>query len=305
MRIIFTILVLLVFISCKNEGQVVIETEVPNAHALDGTPLFLPAASLELMAQYHKRKSAHITEPDNVDALIWHGRYAAYTGDYKESIQLYSQGILSSPNDARLYRHRGHRYITTRQYDKAIIDLSYAAQLIQGQKNEIEPDGMPNVRNIPVSTLHGNIYYHLGLAYYLKGDLEMALGAYLSCLESSEMADNLVSSTHWLYMILRKLGRDNEAAEILKPIQKDFDIIENMSYYKLCLFYKGVLEEKELLDANGAAPANDAVLYGLASWYDYNNQKGVANTRLKSIVASPNWNSFGFIAAEADLFRNK
>lgn len=302
MRILLFISLLLILSSCGKKETVPIPTEKPNAYALDGTPLFLPAASLQLMQIYAKKKADHINNPTDVDALIWHARYAAYAGDYEESIRLYSQGMNKWPNDARLYRHRGHRYITTRQYDKAIIDLSFAGQLIQGTGNKIEPDGMPNARNIPVSTLHGNIYYHLGLAYYLKGDLELALQAYLSCLESSDMIDNLVSSTHWIYMILRRLGRDAEANEILKPIDKEFDIIENHSYHKLCLYYKGELTEDQLLATEGDASANDAILYGLANWYHYNDQNGVATSRLNAIINNSQWNSFGYIAAEADIY---
>ena len=82
----------------------------------------------------------------------------------------FSQGIESFPDEPKLYRHRGHRYISVREFDKAIADLEKAVELIQGTPNEIEPDGMPNALNIPVSSLHGNIYYHLGLAYYLIGE---------------------------------------------------------------------------------------------------------------------------------------
>ena len=37
--------------------------------------------------------------------------------------------------------------------------------MIAGKEDSIEPDGMPNPQNIPVSSLHTNIWYHLGLAY--------------------------------------------------------------------------------------------------------------------------------------------
>ena len=63
-----------------------------------------------------------------------------------------------------MYRHRGHRYVSIREFDRAIADLEYAATLIEGTEDEIEPDGMPNAMNIPVSSLHSNIWYHLGLA---------------------------------------------------------------------------------------------------------------------------------------------
>mgnify|MGYP001803330131 CR=1 FL=1 len=95
-----------------------------------------------------------------MDNLIWHGRFTAYIGNYKEAIQIYTDGISQFPDDARLYRHRGHRHLTIRQYDHAIADFEKAAELIQGTENEVEPDGMHNARNITESTLHGNNYYH-------------------------------------------------------------------------------------------------------------------------------------------------
>ena len=47
-----------------------------------------------------------------------------------------------------------------------------AIELVAGNVDQIEPDGLPNKNNIPLTTLHGNIWYHLGLAYYLKNDMK-------------------------------------------------------------------------------------------------------------------------------------
>ena len=57
------------------------------------------------------------------DALIWLGRRNAYLGNYKDAIGIYTEGIQKYPNDARFYRHRGHRLITLRCFDDAIADL--------------------------------------------------------------------------------------------------------------------------------------------------------------------------------------
>ena len=92
--------------------------------------------------------------------------------------------------------------------DRALeLAIDYAAALIEGTDDEVEPDGLPNALGIPVSTLHSNIWYHLGLARYLKGDYEGAVQAYGRGLEVSRGPDNVVSTTHWLYMALRRLGR--------------------------------------------------------------------------------------------------
>ena len=64
---------------------------------------------------------------NDVENLIWLGRRTAYVGQYKEAIRIYTQAIKSFPNDARLYRHRGHRFITLRCVDDAIADFERAA----------------------------------------------------------------------------------------------------------------------------------------------------------------------------------
>lgn len=272
--------------------------------SLMGDSLISPAPGEKLLVRYEARKADFLDDPDKVDHIIWHGRFTAYIGQYQEAIQIYTDGIKKFPEDARLYRHRGHRHLTIRQYDQAITDFEKAAELIQGTENEIEPDGMPNAQNIPVSTLHGNIYYHLGLAYYLKQDMEKALDAYQKCLASSGNNDNLVSSTHWLYMISRRLGQEEQAQAYLEPIQSDLEIIENMAYHQACLFYKGEIEESTLLQPEGDAPANDALAYALANWAFYNGDLDQAKAQYEAILSKPSWNSFGYLAAESDYYHH-
>ena len=55
------------------------------------------------------------SDPDDLDALIWVGRRTAYLGRYNEAIQIYSWGLMKHPESPHLYRHRGHRFISTRQ----------------------------------------------------------------------------------------------------------------------------------------------------------------------------------------------
>src|SRR5690349_9576180 len=87
---------------------------------------------------------AYDHDSTNADSIIWLGRREAYLGYYEDAIQTFSKGIILHPVDARFYRHRGHRYITLRCFDKAIADLEKAATLIKDKPDEIEPDGLPN-----------------------------------------------------------------------------------------------------------------------------------------------------------------
>lgn len=263
----------------------------------------IPAPSEKLLAQYKEAKSAFESNPEDVDALIWYGRRTAYLGQYRQAIDIYTKGLEIFPNEARLYRHRGHRYISIREYEKAISDFEKAAELIEGTADEIEPDGMPNALNIPVSSLHGNIYYHLGLAYYLTHQYDKAYTAYLRCRESGNHYDNIVSSTHWLYMIQQRLGNPDKADSLLAPIHRDSTVIENQSYADLCHLYKGWLPVDSLTQEGPGSPSNDAVRYGVANWYLYNGDTTKAKLLMEELVDTKVFSSFGYLAAERDLIQ--
>ncbi|MGH7448482.1 MAG: tetratricopeptide repeat protein, partial [Longimicrobiales bacterium] len=148
----------------------------PRAEAMSllGTPLFapaIPAAASSLMErQLAAAREQYNRNPNDADAIIWLGRRLAYLGYYREAIDVFGEGIAKHPDDARMYRHRGHRFITTRQIARAVADLETAADLVRDRPDEVEPDGQPNRFNIPTSTLKSNIWYHLALAHYLRHD---------------------------------------------------------------------------------------------------------------------------------------
>lgn len=247
-----------------------------------------------------------LKKDNNWENTIWVGRRIAYLGDYRKAIDYFSKGHLKYPNKAEFLRHRGHRYISIRKIDNAIEDLLNASKLIAGKKDVIEQDGIPNALNIPISSLHSNIYYHLGLAYYIKGDLENSLTYYLKNLEISNNDDNIVSTSHWLYMIYRRLNLPEKAEKILEPISENMNIIENKSYYDLLLFYKGIKAEEELLNVkSGMSGSSEAVIYGVGNWYYYNGNKDKALTYFNELLENGNWAGFGYISAEADLSRMK
>ena len=127
-------------------------------------------AKRDMEAKLKEARVRYEANPHDPEAIIWLGRRLGYLGRFREAVQVFSDGVYEFPADPRFYRHRGHRYITLRRFDLAIQDLEKAAELIKGKADEVEPDGQPNARNIPTSTLQFNIWYHLGLAHYLKGN---------------------------------------------------------------------------------------------------------------------------------------
>jgi len=248
----------------------------------------------------------HAEAEPSADNLIWLGRRIAYLGHYKDAIKIFTEGAETFPEDPRFLRHRGHRLITLRCFDLAIVDFNRAVKLIKGKPDQVEPDGLPNARNIPTSTLQSNIWYHLGLAHYLKGDFKSALKAYREAETVSTNPDMLVATTHWLYMTLRRLGREKEAAKAVGAIKPDLDVIENADYYKLIRLYQGKTTAAELLKeiSGEASPLSKAsVGYGLGNWFLYNDQRDEAQKIFRQIILGNQWASFGHIAAEAELSR--
>jgi dipeptidyl aminopeptidase/acylaminoacyl peptidase len=287
------------------QGERVVE-----ATSLLSEPLYRNTPSGEarerMETQLAAARAAWQRTPDNADSIIWYGRRTAYLGRFNDAIAIYTDGIARHPSDARMYRHRGHRYLSTRKLDLAIRDFEKAASLVRGRKDEVEPDGQPNARNIPTSTLQSNIWYHLGLGYYLSGDFTNALRAYREDMKVATNPDMQVATSHWLYMTLRRLGRDAEAAKVIEPISKDMDIIENGSYHRLLLLYKGELQPTDLLKTFGPDGTLDDVTsaYGVGNWHLYNGRRAEAEAIFTRILAAKSqWASFGYLSAEAEMAR--
>ncbi len=253
-----------------------------------------------MLAEFNVAKEKFVADQNNVDNIIWYGRRTAYLGQYYEAIKIYTEGIEKFPDDPRLYRHRGHRYISVRDFDKAINDLEKAVELIEDTENEIEPDGLPNAQNIPVSTLHGNIWYHLGLAYYLKQDFQKSFDCFVNCRNSGSNDDNIVSSTHWLVMNTLRMDMDTLIDQVLEPIKEEAHIIENFSYHQLCQLYKGLLPVDSLQATMAGSPSGDALKYGLATWLYYHDSQVEAKELFEEILNGNSWSSFGYIATEED-----
>jgi tetratricopeptide (TPR) repeat protein len=254
-----------------------------------------------MVEKYEKARQEWQGQPTDPERIIWYGRRTAYIGRYLDAIDIYTEGIRLHPQEPRLYRHRGHRYISVRQLPLAIADLEHAASLIAGTEDVIEPDGLPNAKNIPLSTLHGNIWYHLGLTYYLSGELESAESAYRECLAVSGNDDMVAATVHWLYMTLRRMGRTAEAEQVLAPVDAEMEIIENMAYHRLCLFYKGEIDIATLTGDEHGDVMDAAVAYGLGCWYLYNDSPDEATETFEALLEQQQWAAFGYIAAEAEL----
>ena len=278
------------------------------AVSLFGASLVPPTQDPAAAERYEKAKAAFGREPSE-ENQIWLGRRAAYVGRYREAVAIFNEGLKRFPNSYRLLRHRGHRYITLRQFVRAAQDFEKAASLVRSVPLEIEADGVPNRQGTPVSNTQFNVFYHLGLAYYLAGDWARAEAAYRECLSWSKNDDSIAAVSDWLYLTLRRAGKTEAAARALVPIRENMTIIENGAYYNRLLFYKGILSPEALLgskpgESESELKANFAIYsYGLSQRALWAGDKPAVRARLEEIVRLTNWAAFAHIAAESDLAR--
>ena len=282
----------------------------PEARSVTGRPLVpmeLPAAErARLEANLKTAQDEFARNPESADALIWVGRRQAYLWQYRNAIATFTKGIERFPNDARFYRHRGHRYITVRNFDAAIADFEKAVSLVKGTPDQIEPDGAPNAAGKPRSTLQFNIWYHLGLAYYLKGDYANASRAYDECMKVSTNDDSITATTDWQWMTHMRRADKAAAAKVLERITPKMDILENGSYHKRLLMYKGLEKVETLLDTTNADDLTIATQgYGVGNYYFVMGDTAKAKEVFDRVLAGKQWAAFGYIAAEADRARMK
>lgn len=224
------------------------------------------------------------TDPKNIDLIIALGRAQATAWSYRSAIATYTRGLEIDPRHAMLYRHRGHRYISIRQFDKAVSDLDRASKL-----NDKDFD----------------IWYHLGLAHYLKGEFAKAAEAYEKCRAVAANDDSIIAVSDWLYMTYRRQKKDTEAARVLERITPDMKVEENKSYFDRLLMYKGLKKESDIVHDKLTDLDIATIGYGMGNWHLYNGNAEKAREYFKRIVSGKYWPAFGFIAAETELARMK
>lgn len=279
---------------------------------LDGREFFTPELKTETRAQLDSNLTVarkNLETDSSEENFIWLGRREAYRYYYLESILTYTNGLRKYPESYKLYRHRGHRYITIRNFSRAVADFQQAAALMPDQPLEIEQDGQPNKLNIPLSTTQFNVWYHLGLAHYLTGDFESARMAYEKCMKVSNNDDLVCATADWLYMTFSRMGMKEEAEKVLELIHEDMKIIENDSYFLRLKMYKGLIPPDSLLNVNASNEDVDLALatqgYGVGNWYLCKGDTAKAQEIFNKVVSGKHFSAFGFIAAETELYRMK
>jgi len=310
MKIKYTLIFLFLMITAIGCNGVIDLPDVPSGaqtYSLLGDTLYTQELDSETEEEYRENLRIAIADyrqdPEDPDHLIWLGRRTAYLGQYREAVEIFTEGVFKHSEDPRMYRHRGHRYLTLRNFNRAVEDFESAVLLMRNMDDEIEPDGLPNELNQPTSTLKSNVWYHLGLAHYVQYNFDDAIDAYENALELDLTDDMRIATLYWYYMALKRNGEDEKAGRVIKDISPEIEIIENEAYLNLLLVFNGVFQPRHLMEASDDALQNATLGYGIGNWHYINGREERAFEIWQAIYDEGNWPAFGFIAAESELAR--
>jgi Flp pilus assembly protein TadD len=228
-----------------------------------------------------RAESALAADPRNVERFIALGLAQSGARQFREAIQTFTRALAISPDNAVLYRWRGHRYLSVREFDRARDDFS--------RGNRID------------STIYG-IWYHLGIVRYVGGDFSGAAAAFARAQPIAPDAGELAGSTDWLWMSLSRAGRAGEAKAMLDR-RPDSLVVAN-NYARRLMLYRGEIAPDEVLTAADTTDVAVATAsYGIGNWYLVRGDTARARSWFDRSVASGGWPGFGFIASEAELRR--
>jgi tetratricopeptide (TPR) repeat protein len=238
------------------------------------------------VADAHRSLAA---DPSNVSLVLQLAHAQAARRQYREAVATASAGLAFAPNNADLYLERGHRELGLREFRPAMKDLEQAAQLA------------PQMLDA---------HYHLGLTHYFLREFDAAAASFDQARSLAKNDDSLIDCSNWLYVSLRRAGKEQQAEQVLARITPEVKNTEPHLYFYLRLlqFYQGKLTAQAVLPPPPAGPADlegelsfNTVTYGVGNWHVYHHQRSEAMGLFGNAVKGEAWNSWGFIGSELEL----
>ena len=198
-----------------------------------------------------KSGKAFNENPDNEVNIINYGIKLADLGGFKKLLVFMKRSKF--PESYKIRRYIGQQYLTTRQFDKAILSLSEAITYANG--TPVIESELPSLKynKKTIYNVKFNIWYYLGLSYYMKGNYDKAISSFRKCEKYTNNNDLKVVITNWLYTAFAKIGNlDLAEAEIMSiPTNMRLVEIKSRKYHDLIMLYRGLVTPSILTKRNG------------------------------------------------------
>ncbi|CAN5268722.1 hypothetical protein BH09GEM1_BH09GEM1_26270 [soil metagenome] len=220
-------------------------------------------------------------DPRTVQRFIALGVAQAGARQMQEAVQTFTRALTVAPSDPMLYRWRGHRNLSVRNFDAAMADLT---------------------RGYALDSLNYGTLYHLGVLRFVRGDFNAAADAFRRAQPRAPDAGELAGATDWLWMSLQRAGRGAEATAMLA--RHPDSLATTVAYARRLKLYRGEIAPEALITAADTGDVDLATLrFGLGNWYLVKGDSTRARAMFQRSIASGGWPAFGFIASETELAR--
>ena len=268
-----------------NQEKKKLSLNLDHNRAEKNTQVLVNRSTLEYSEEVKQAQDLLSKDPKNPELWMKKGLALAKQMLCVESTEAFSIGLSYDPFNWLLFRHRGHRQLSTWRFADAAADFEFASRIKQDD---------------------WDIWYHLGLSYYLIGDFTRAASAYNRCLALTDpVSENLVAIVNWEWLTLMRLDRKDDAKKVLEYIDADTEAGENQAYKDMVLTYKGLLKPEKALEFDN--PEFEALElatrgYGIAMFYYFNAEKQKAKVLLNKIFDNDAfWSAFGYLATLQEL----
>lgn len=225
--------------------------------------------------------AALAVDPKNIQKFIALGVAQSGARQFREAIKTFTRALVIAPNDAMLYRWRGHRYLSVREFDKASADLR---------------------KGYDIDRNNYGILFHSGVLSFIKRDFNTAVRMFTAAQPLAPDGGELTGSTDWLWMSLARAGRLADANAMLARRPDTLAAPPGYAYASRLKLYRGELTPATLIAAGDTADVQVATLnFGLGNWYVVRGDTVNARRAFERVIASGGWAGFGFMAAEVEL----
>jgi len=264
------------------------QSTAPSAAQSTASVQYRSAAGVAYRAQIDtgpiaRARAALDADPRNVSRIVALGIAQSGARQFREAIETFTRGLTIAPNDVVLYRWRGHRYLSVREFDKAMADLS---------------------RGYALDSTNYGVLFHLGVLHFVRGEFDKAATMFTKAQPRAPDGGELAGSTDWLWMSLSRAGRSAEATAMLARRPDSLPGPPGYAYVSRLRLYRGEVAPEQLITAADTADVQVATLsFGLGNWYLVRGDRANAIKAFQRAIASGGWPGFGFIVAEAELQR--
>ena len=225
--------------------------------------------------------AALAADSGSVDRIIALAVAQSGVRQFREAIATLTRGLERHPDHPMLLRWRGHRYLSVRELDRAMEDLS---------------------RGLRLDSTNYGILYHLGIVRFARGDFAGAAAAFARAQPHAPNAGELAGSTDWLWMALSRAGRHTEARAMLDR-RPDSLPVENAYTQRLRLYRGQSAPTGVITPADTSDVAVATLSYGIGNWFLVRGDTVEARRWFDRSIRSGGWPGFGFILSEVELRR--